>query len=72
MPSGCYVIQQKMLHQFNAKTLYSNHFYVDYLLGDGDTQEQVIDLFKDIRTTLEAIGMPIRKFASRKATDMRL
>ena len=39
-------------------------FYVDDLLGGGDTPEQVIGQLRDITTTLELIGMSIRKWAS--------
>ena len=39
-------------------------FYVDDLLGGVDTPEQVIGLLRDITTTLELIGMSIRKWAS--------
>ena len=38
--------------------------YVNELLGVCDTQKQIIGLFKDITTTLELIGMSIRKWAS--------
>ena len=48
----------------HCKNSLLNSFYVDDLLGAGDKQEQVIGLFKDIRTTLELIGMSIRKWAS--------
>ena len=42
----------------------SSSFYLDDLLGAGDTQEQAIGRFKDITTTLELIGMSIHKWAS--------
>ena len=48
----------------HCKNSLLNSFYVVDLLGGGDTQEQVIDLFKDITTTLDFIGMSIRKWAS--------
>ena len=48
----------------HCKNSLLNSFYVDDLLGGGDTQEQVIGLFKDITTTLELIGMSFRKWAS--------
>ena len=48
----------------HCKNSLLNSFYVDDILGGGDTQEQVIGLFKDITTTLELIGMSTRKWAS--------
>ena len=39
-------------------------YYVDDVLGGGETQEPFIGLFKDLTTTLELIGMSFRKWAS--------
>ena len=48
----------------HCKNSLLNSFYLDDLLGAGDTQEQVIGRFIDITTTLELIGMSIHKWAS--------
>ena len=55
----------------HCKNSLLNSFHVDDLLGGGDTQEQVIGLFKDITTTLELIGVSIRKWASNSHEVMK-